>query len=89
MYLAVFIASGLFSSLIAIIQWIGLSEKRLFIMGLVGNRPYGNMAQPNHLATFLCISLLSLWYLFEKYKINQFALSFFSCFLSFTYINSV
>ncbi|AZC07353.1 hypothetical protein DKE48_001775 [Acinetobacter nosocomialis] len=28
-------------------------------MGLVGNRPYGNMAQPNHLATFLCISLLS------------------------------
>ena len=47
-------------------------------MGLVGNRPYGNMAQPNHLATFLCVSLLSLWYLFEKYKINQFTLSFFN-----------
>lgn len=83
MYLAVFfIISGLFSSLIAIIQWVGLSENKLFIMGLVGNRPYGNMAQPNHLATFLCVSLLSLWYLFEKYKINQFTLSFFSIFIS-------
>lgn len=75
MYLSIFfLIAGFFSSLIAILQWMGLAENKLFVMGLTGSRPYGNMAQPNHLATFLCIGIFSLWYFFEKYKINNFIL---------------
>lgn len=77
MYLSTFfLVAGFSSSLIAILQWVGLTENKLFVMGLIGSRPYGNMAQPNHLATFLCVGIFSLWYFFEKYKINNFIFLF-------------
>ena len=63
-----FIALGLITSLLANIQWLGFSQNQNYILSLVGTRPYANFAQPNHLATFLFLSLISLYYLFEKQK---------------------
>lgn len=75
-----FLITGVLSSVLAYIQWLGFSQNQNYILGLVGNRPYANFAQPNHLATFLFLSLISLYYLFEKQKIKplfSLVLSFF------------
>jgi len=69
-----FILVGFASSVFAIMQWLGLSNNSTFIMSLSGSRPYANMAQPNHLATFLCMGIFSCWYLFEKNKLNKYVL---------------
>ena len=70
-YLSVtFLITGLLSTVLAYIQWLGFSQNQNYILTLVGNRPYANFAQPNHLATFLFLSLISLYYLFEKNKIK-------------------
>ena len=61
---------GLLSTLLAYIQWLGFSQGQSFVLSLTGNRPYANFAQPNHLATFLFLSLISLYYLYEKNKVN-------------------
>lgn len=66
-----FLLSGCVSSFFALGQWLGLSQGSLFIMNYVGDRPYANMAQPNHLATILYAGLFSSWFLFEKYKIKR------------------
>lgn len=61
------VAVGLLSSVIAICQWLDLSQYFTPYMNLLkGNRPYANFAQPNNLATFLTISVLGCVYLFEK-----------------------
>lgn len=70
-YLSVtLIIAGMLSTVLAYIQWLGFSQNQNYILTLVGNRPYANFAQPNHLATFLFLSLISLYYLFEKNKIK-------------------
>lgn len=66
-----FIAAGILSCLVSILQWLGLAYDSMLMMGLRGNRPYANMAQPNNLAVFLLMALISLLYLFEKNKINN------------------
>ena len=66
-----FIFCGLVSSVMMYFQWLGLAQASSFIMSYSGNRPYANMAQPNHLATFLYAGICSCWYLFEKYRINK------------------
>ncbi len=68
---AFFLSISILSSFFAIIQWLGLSKDSGFIMNLVGSRPYANMAQPNHLATFLCTGLFSCWHFFENKKIGK------------------
>ncbi|WP_423855722.1 pilin glycosylation ligase domain-containing protein [Acinetobacter guillouiae] len=30
------------------------------------NRPYGNLAQPNQMATILLMGIASVWYVYEK-----------------------
>ncbi|MBN6527502.1 O-antigen ligase C-terminal domain-containing protein [Acinetobacter pittii] len=62
---------GFLSSLIAILQWLSLDESIFWIAELYGNRPYANLAQTNQLSTFLILSLISCWYLFEKKKFNN------------------
>ncbi|MBJ9984093.1 O-antigen ligase C-terminal domain-containing protein [Acinetobacter sp. S40] len=69
-----FMIAGMLSAYIAIIQWLGLVHDSEYILNLVGNRPYANMAQPNHLATLLTLSLLSCLYLFEQKKNTLFLL---------------
>ncbi|CAG2170159.1 unnamed protein product [Oppiella nova] len=47
---------AILSSFIAMTQWLGLNEYfRPLVNLLNGNRPYANFAQPNNLATFMCM----------------------------------
>lgn len=52
-------------------QWLLLANGSIWMADLPpGGRPFANFAQPNNLATFLCLGVLSTFYLFEKKKIN-------------------
>lgn len=62
--------SGLFSALFALFQWLNVYKTFQVIMEFSGSRPYANMAQPNHLATFFNLAIFSSWYIYEKEKIG-------------------
>lgn len=71
----VFLSTILFASLvsvfIAFIQWSLQSNGQVWFADFPPNaRPFANFAQPNTLATFLIMGLMSLLYLFENQKLN-------------------
>lgn len=57
---------GLITAVIALLQTFGLEKNLWGIMPLKGLRPYANFAQPNNMGTFLMMSLMASFYLFEK-----------------------
>lgn len=67
----VFLVSGTITGLIALCQWINLDSVLPGMVNISGTqRPYANFAQPNNMATFLLMSLMSCLYLYEKKKIQ-------------------
>ncbi|WP_312307807.1 PglL family O-oligosaccharyltransferase [Acinetobacter variabilis] len=67
----VFLASGTITGLIALCQWTNLDSILPGMVNISGNqRPYANFAQPNNMATFLVMALMSCLYLYEKKKIQ-------------------
>lgn len=67
----VFLASGIVTGLIALCQWTNLDATLPGMVNINGNqRPYANFAQPNNMATFLVMALMSCLYLYEKKKIQ-------------------
>ncbi|EPE9034422.1 Wzy polymerase domain-containing protein [Acinetobacter baumannii] len=64
------IITSLFTSLIAIFQWLNIESHLIYTLHLIGNRPYGNFGQPNNMASFLIIGLLGCLYLYEKNKVT-------------------
>lgn len=67
----VFLTSGMITGLIALCQWSNLDSVLPGMVNINGNqRPYANFAQPNNMATFLLMSLMSCLYLYEKKKIQ-------------------
>lgn len=67
----VFLASGTITGLIAVCQWTNLDSILPGMVNISGNqRPYANFAQPNNMATFLVMALMSCLYLYEKKKIQ-------------------
>ena len=67
----VFLASGTITGLIALCQWTNLDATLPGMVNIRGNqRPYANFAQPNNMATFLVMALMSCLYLYEKKKIQ-------------------
>ncbi|WP_104500711.1 PglL family O-oligosaccharyltransferase [Acinetobacter indicus] len=67
----VFLASGAITGLIALCQWMNLDSVLPGMVNISGNqRPYANFAQPNNMATFLVMALMSYLYLYEKKKIQ-------------------
>lgn len=67
----VFMASGTVTGIIALCQWTNLDASLPGMVNISGNqRPYANFAQPNNMATFLLMSLMSCLYLYEKKKIQ-------------------
>src|SRR5690606_12063471 len=67
----VFLAAGTVTGMIAICQWTNLDATLPGVVNISGNqRPYANFAQPNNMATFLLMSLMSCLYLYEKKKIQ-------------------
>ena len=61
---------GCTTSIIAICQWLDVERYIPGMTQLIGNRPYGNFAQPNNMGTFLFLSLLASFYLYEKQKLK-------------------
>ncbi len=66
----VILSCGLISSLLAIAQWFNVEMSIDWVM-TANSRPFANMAQPNHLATFLLLSLISCLYFYENKKLNS------------------
>ncbi|WP_180076098.1 PglL family O-oligosaccharyltransferase [Acinetobacter sp. YH12106] len=68
----VFLVSGTITGLIALCQWTNLDSVLPGMVNISGNqRPYANFAQPNNMATFLVMALMSCLYLYEKKKIQS------------------
>jgi O-antigen ligase len=59
-----------------IFRWIGLMPP------LPGNRPFGNLGQPNHLATLLAIGVISVGWFFERRRVGAGVLGTTAVFLS-------
>lgn len=67
----VFLASGAITGLIALCQWSNLDSVLPGMVNISGTtRPFANFAQPNNMATFLLMALMSCLYLYEKKKIQ-------------------
>lgn len=67
----VFVVSGTVTGIIAICQWTNLDSILPGMVNISGTqRPYANFAQPNNMATFLVMALMSCLYLYEKKKIQ-------------------
>lgn len=67
----VFLVSGTVTGMIALCQWTNLDSVLLGMVNISGaQRPYANFAQPNNMATFLVMALMSCLYLYEKKKIQ-------------------
>lgn len=67
----VFLASGTVTGMIALCQWTNLDSILPGMVNISGSqRPYANFAQPNNMATFLVMALMSCLYLYEKKKIQ-------------------
>lgn len=67
----VFLVSGTITGLIALCQWTNLDSVLPGMVNISANqRPYANFAQPNNMATFLVMALMSCLYLYEKKKIQ-------------------
>lgn len=64
------VVTGSVTSLMAIAQWLNLESYLYVIAQLAGDRPYGNFAQPNNMATFLFMCVLACAYLYEKRKLK-------------------
>jgi hypothetical protein len=59
----VLLAAGLVSVGLAVLQWLGMGDLGHMAATRPGDRPYANLAQPNHLASLLALALVaSLWF---------------------------
>lgn len=77
------IFSAFITVCICIIQWLNINHDFKYITQLVGIRPFGNMAQPNNMATLLNFAIFSIFYLHKYNKISKFNFYFLAVFLIF------
>lgn len=64
------LVAALASTAIALVQWQQLKWS-IFLVDLPpGGRPYGNLAQPNHLATLIAMGAIALLYLYERGRLS-------------------
>lgn len=76
-FFLVIVGCGLLSSFIAVAQWLKIGMSIDWVMAPQA-RVSANMSQPNHLATFLLLSLMSCLYFYENKRFNCIALLLFS-----------
>lgn len=79
-FFLVIMGCGLLSSFIAVAQWLHIEMSIDWVMA-AQVRVSANMAQPNHLATFLLLSLISCLYFHENRRFNNIVLLLFSLLL--------
>ena len=71
-YLAlIFLAGALLSLWLALRQWLLLSGSIWVVDLPQGGRPFANLAQPNNLATLLCMGVAGAFYLYECKLISR------------------
>jgi Virulence factor membrane-bound polymerase, C-terminal/Protein glycosylation ligase/O-Antigen ligase len=64
------LAAGLVSNGMALFQWLQLGPTGYVAWIAPGQRPFANLAQPNHLASLLALALLSALWLYESRRIG-------------------
>jgi O-antigen ligase len=68
---AALLFAAIVSAGIALFQWLQLDPPTMYIMVKErGGRPFGNLAQPNHLATLLCLGLAATLYFYETRRLG-------------------
>lgn len=84
-FFSVFIIGAILSTWIALRQWLFLQDApnslETYIGTTTGLRPFANFAQPNSLATFLCMGLASTLYFFEQRRFGVLTSSLLAIFL--------
>jgi O-antigen ligase len=66
--------AAILSAVITIRQWLGVADS-VFELHKYDTRPYANMAQPNNLATLLCMGIASLLYFYESRPLRGYLIS--------------
>jgi O-antigen ligase len=67
---AVLLAAGIASVGLGATQWLEIGPIGYIEMIRPGDRPGANLIQANHLATLLCLALVSAWWFFETRRIG-------------------
>lgn len=71
---AALLFAAIVSAGIAFLQWLQLDPPTMYMMvSERGGRPFGNLAQPNHLATLLCLGLTATLYFYETRRLGGIA----------------
>lgn len=79
----IFILGAVISVWIALRQWLLLSGS-IWVADLPpGGRPFANFAQPNNLATLLCLGVVGVVYFYEKHVLGRVACAVLVLFLLF------
>lgn len=83
-FYSIILFASVVSVFLAMKQWLLQSSGQLWLVDFPLNaRPFANFAQPNTLATFLCMGLMTSLYLYEKKYINKFSGILISSFILF------
>ncbi len=78
------IVGAVLSVWIALRQWLLFPPGSFWVIDLPrGGRPYANFAQPNSLATLLCMGLAGVLYFYERYIVGRFTAGFLAVLLLF------
>jgi O-antigen ligase len=65
------LAGASLSAVIALLQWLGIDLPTIYVLPLGrGDRPFGNLAQPNQLASLLCLGLAATLYFYETRRLG-------------------
>lgn len=65
------LAGALASALIALLQWLGIDLPTMYVLPIrPGERPFGNLAQPNQLASLLCVGLAATAWFYETRRLG-------------------
>lgn len=68
--LATLLIAAVASTGLALWQWLRLPESVWVAQLPPGGRPFGNIAQPNHLATLIAMGVMATIYLYEKRRLS-------------------
>lgn len=62
--------TGTIAVALALVQWLQLGSFAFIADLRPGDRPFGNLAQPNHLATLLSLGVVAVLYLFQAGRLG-------------------
>lgn len=79
-----FVVAAVLSVWVAMRQWLLFPSGSFWVIDMSPHgRPFANLAQPNSLATLLCMGISGVIYFFETYRLGRFAAGMLAAFLIF------